>query len=75
MIDLETILDILCTYYHRRELDAAEMEILFDWLTESQANENLLTELSDDAPWTKNSCSVGIHDLIREKLISIYRKN
>ena len=74
MIDLETILNILCTYYHRRELDAAEMEILFDWLTESQANENLLTELSDDAPWTKDTSSVGIHELIRLKLISLNRK-
>jgi hypothetical protein len=74
MIDLETILGILCTYYHRRELNQADMEILFDWLTESQANENLLTELSDDAPWTKDPSSVGIHELIRLKLISLNRK-
>jgi hypothetical protein len=74
MIDLDTILNILCTYYHQRELNHADMEILFDWLTESQANENLLTELSDDAPWTKDSSSVGIHELIRVRLKLLYLK-
>ena len=50
------------------------MEILFDWLTESQANENLLTELSDDAPWTKDSSSAEIHEMIRMKLKLLYLK-
>lgn len=72
MNDLDTIVDILCNYYNQRTLNPAEMEILCDWLQGSQANENFLTELSDDAPWIKDS-SIGIHDLIRSKLISLYR--
>ncbi len=72
MKDLDIILSILCNYYDRRELDPAEMEILCEWLSESQANEDFLTDLSDDAIWIKNSPSNEIHDLIRSKLILLY---
>ena len=72
MKDLDKIATILSNYYSQRTLNPDEMEILCDWLHGSQANEDLLTELSDDAPWTKNSSTVGIHHLIRSKLISLY---
>ncbi len=70
MKDLNLIANILCNYYDRRKLDPVEMEILCEWLSESQANEDFLSDLSDDANWIKNSPSDKIHDLIRSKLIN-----
>jgi hypothetical protein len=74
MQDLDIIVNILCNYYKQYELNRVEMVILCDWLNESQANENFLTELSDDAPWIRDSSSIGIHHLIRSKLILLYRQ-
>ncbi len=68
MKDLNTIALILCHYHNRRELDPVEMEILCDWLNESQANEDFLTELSDSACWLQDSPSDEIYNLIRSKL-------
>jgi len=73
MKDLNIIAIILCNYYDRRELDPAEMDILCEWLSESQANEDFLTDLSDDAIWIKDSRPEVIHDLIRSKLILLYK--
>ncbi len=73
MKDLDIIANILYNYYNRRKLDPVEMEIICGWLNESQANENFLSELSDDAPWIKDSSSNGIHELIRSKLILLYQ--
>jgi hypothetical protein len=72
MKDLNMITAILCNYYNHRELESAEMEILCDWLNESQANEDFLTELSDDETWTGNSPASEIHEIIRSKLRSLY---
>jgi hypothetical protein len=73
MKDLNIIANILCNYYDRRELDPAEMDILCEWLSESQANEDFLTDLSDDAIWIKDSRPEVINDLIRSKLILLYK--
>jgi hypothetical protein len=73
MKDLNLIGNILCNYHDRRELDPAEMEILCEWLSESQANEDFLTDLSDDANWIKDSPVDKIHNLIRSKLILLYK--
>jgi hypothetical protein len=69
MKDLNTIAHILCHYHNRRELDSVEMEILCDWLNESQANEDFLTELSDSPSWLKDSHSDEIYSMIRTKLV------
>jgi hypothetical protein len=74
MKDLDLIANILCNYYDRRELDPAEMEILCEWLSESQANEDFLTDLSDDANWIKDSPANKIHKLIRSKLNLLYKQ-
>jgi hypothetical protein len=74
MKDLNLIGNILCNYYDRRKLDPAEMEILCEWLSESQANEDFLTDLSDNANWLKDSPRNIIHDLIRSKLILLYKQ-
>jgi len=74
MNDLDLIVHILCNYYTHRKLDPVEKKILCDWLNESQANENLLTELSDNAPWIRDSSSDDIRNLIRSKLILLYGK-
>ncbi len=73
MKDLNLIANILCNYYDRRKLDPIEMEILCEWLSESQANEDFLTDLSDDANWIKNEPRDKIHDLIRSKLFLHYK--
>jgi hypothetical protein len=72
MKDLNTIAVILCNYYNHRELESGEMEILCDWLNESQANEDFLTELSDDDAWKGNTSSAEIHEIIRAKLNLLY---
>ncbi len=74
MKDLNTIAHILCHYYNRRELDTVEMEILCDWLNESQANEDFLTELSDSARWLQDSPSDEIYNLIKMKLVLLYKQ-
>jgi hypothetical protein len=74
MKDLNIIVNILCNYYNHRHLEPAEMEILCGWLNESQANEDFLTDLSDDASWIRDSDPDGIHDLISSKLILLYRQ-
>jgi hypothetical protein len=74
MKDLDLIVNILCNYYKRYELNPVEMVVLCDWLNESQANEIFLTEMSDDAPWIRESSSIGIHELIRSKLILLCRQ-
>jgi hypothetical protein len=74
MKDLDRIVDILCNYYTCRQVDPTEEETLYDWLNESQANENFLTELSDNACWIKNSPACSRHDLIRSKLMLLYQK-
>jgi hypothetical protein len=74
MKDLDRIVDILCNYYTRRQVNPAEEEILCNWLNESQANENFLTELSDNACWIKNSPTGELHDLIRSKLMLLNKK-
>ncbi len=73
MKDLNTIAHILCNYYNRQELDSVEMEILCDWLNESQANEDFLTELSNSAWWLLDSPPDEIYNLIRSKLDLLYR--
>jgi hypothetical protein len=72
MKDLNTIAHILCHYHVRRELDPVEMEILCDWLNESQLNEDFLTDLSDGACWLQDSHPDEIYNLIRSKLASLY---
>jgi hypothetical protein len=74
MNDLDRIVEILCNYYTCRQINPAEEELLCDWLNESQANENLLTELSDNACWIKNSPACDHPDLIRSKLMLLYQK-
>jgi hypothetical protein len=74
MKDLDRIVDILCNYYTHRKLNSVESEILYDWLNESQVNENFLTELSDNACWIKNSPACELHDLVRSKLMLLYQK-
>ncbi|HEY4936276.1 MAG TPA: hypothetical protein VII44_06840 [Puia sp.] len=74
MKDLNIIVNILCNYYNRRELGTAEMEILCDWLNESQVNEDFLNDLSDNATWIRDSPSDVIHDIIWSKLILLYRQ-
>jgi hypothetical protein len=73
MKELNRIVCILCNYYNRRELNPVEMEILCEWLSESQAHEDFLTDLSDNAGWIKDSPSHEIHDLIKTNLILLYR--
>jgi hypothetical protein len=68
MKDLNIIAHILCNYYHCREMEPAESEILCEWLNEAQAHEDILNDLSDDADWIKNSPSELIHELVRSKL-------
>jgi hypothetical protein len=74
MKDLDLIVEVLCKYYTCRQVSPAEEEILCDWLNESQANENLLTELSDNACWIKDAPACDRHDLIRSKLLLLYQK-
>ena len=72
MKDLNIITGILCNYFVNRELEPAEMDILCEWLNESQANEDFLTVLSDDEAWNGNSSPADIHGIIRSKLRSLY---
>jgi hypothetical protein len=74
MKDLDRIVEILCNYYTCRQVSPAEEELLCDWLNESQANENLLTELSDNACWIKNSTACDRRDIIRSKLMLLNQK-
>jgi hypothetical protein len=73
MNDLNIIVNILSNYYNHQELEPAEMEMLCEWLSESQANEDFLTDLSNDANWIRDSNSVGAQELIRSKLNLLYR--
>lgn len=72
MKDLDIIASILCNYYSRRELEPDEMEILCEWLSKSQANEDFLTDLSDGAVCISDSCPAGIAGLIKSQLILLY---
>ncbi len=69
MKDLNTIAHILSHYCNHRRLHAVEMQILGDWLNESQVNEDFFTDLSDNPCWLQDSPSDEIYNLIKSRLV------
>jgi len=57
--DTDPILQVLFHYLQHLTLNEDELEILRSWLRESEANENLFDDISNEAKW-KEDCPENI---------------
>ena len=61
--DIEPILQVLSNYLQQNVLSKDEHDLLESWLRESEANQDLFNDISNEVKW-ESDCPPGIsHDL------------
>lgn len=61
--DIEPILQVLSNYVQQLVLSKDETDLLESWLRESEANQDLFNEISNEAKWESDWPDGISHDL------------